>query len=527
MSSFVFSKSDRLFGMHAYWTKQPVGIIEEFIKKNTKVGDTVLDCFCGTGTTGLAASICGRNAILNDLSPICYHISKGYCSSIDDSYDSVVESFISKITDLISPLYKTKCLSCGTLCDIDFTIVGEVDRSLEGAIIHRGAETLPLIQKQLPIPKRDKNLIFDSFEPIEIVYHCKKCKEKRRNIPNFEDCAAFYNDTQCRWYPTNAFFGSESKRNIAKGITTVDKLYSKRNLTALSIIYDEIQRYEEDYRSFLMFAFTSILFNCSLMSVYRHYENTSIRMGTLYVPEVIKDNNVLFSYVRKLKGILKTKKEINPTLSGNVDIYNKDSRNLNLIPNSADYAYIDPPYSDILNYSQLNIVWESWLQNQTNSSNEIIVNNNEGKSIDYYTEGLTSAFKNVFNALKPGSKITVIFHHPKIESWIALQRSLLDAGFSPSNNKVPITLKSESKTSSQITTNKLVQGFLAIEFVKKEKQQTLSSLDQSDYTNLIQQIIAEAHSNGYKSPSDTYDFLMNALINRTLIKDFDPSSLLF
>ncbi len=512
--------------MHAYWTKQPVGIIEEFIKKNTKPGDVVLDCFCGTGTTGLAASICGRNAILNDLSPICYHISKGYCSPVDDSYDPVVKSFTRKISELISPLYKTKCSKCGSSCDIDFTIVGEVDRSADGNIVHRGAETLPLIQGQKPIPKRDRSLTFDSFEPIEIVYHCKKCKEKIRHSPNSEDRAAFFEDKDCRWYPTDSFFGSESKRNIAKGITTVDKLYSKRNLTALSIIYDEIQQYEEKYRSFLMFAFTSILFNCSLMSVYRHYENTSIRMGTLYVPEVIKDNNVLSSYVRKLQGILKTKKEISSELTGKVEIHNKDSRNLVLAPNSANYAYIDPPYSDILNYSQLNIVWESWLQKQTDSSNEIIVNEKEGKSIDYYAEGLTGAFRNVFNALKYGSKITVIFHHPKIESWVALQRSLLDSGFSPSNNDKPITLKSESKTSSQITTKKLVQGFLAIEFVKKEKQQILPSLSESDYMDLIQQIIAEAHAEGYTSPSDTYDFLMNALINRTQIKSFNPSLLL-
>jgi site-specific DNA-methyltransferase (adenine-specific) len=48
-------------------TEKPVGLVEEFILNHTNAGDTVLDCFCGSGTTGVAAVRTGRNYILADL----------------------------------------------------------------------------------------------------------------------------------------------------------------------------------------------------------------------------------------------------------------------------------------------------------------------------------------------------------------------------------------------------------------------------------------------------------------------------
>ena len=44
-------------------TQKPVALIEDLIEKHSNEGDTVLDCFAGSGTTGVAAKNLDRNFI--------------------------------------------------------------------------------------------------------------------------------------------------------------------------------------------------------------------------------------------------------------------------------------------------------------------------------------------------------------------------------------------------------------------------------------------------------------------------------
>ena len=43
----------------------------------------VLDPFCGSGQTGVAAVLAGRRAVLSDLSPAAVHIARGYTARVD------------------------------------------------------------------------------------------------------------------------------------------------------------------------------------------------------------------------------------------------------------------------------------------------------------------------------------------------------------------------------------------------------------------------------------------------------------
>jgi DNA modification methylase len=64
-------KYDPLYKLHSYPTKVPPKAISRYIEHYTNPGDIVLDGFCGTGMTGIAAQTCKhrRYAILSDLSP--------------------------------------------------------------------------------------------------------------------------------------------------------------------------------------------------------------------------------------------------------------------------------------------------------------------------------------------------------------------------------------------------------------------------------------------------------------------------
>jgi site-specific DNA-methyltransferase (adenine-specific) len=52
-----------------YPTQKPLGILERIVRVHSNPGDTVLDFFAGSGTTGVAAVRNGRNCILIDQNP--------------------------------------------------------------------------------------------------------------------------------------------------------------------------------------------------------------------------------------------------------------------------------------------------------------------------------------------------------------------------------------------------------------------------------------------------------------------------
>lgn len=100
-------KTDPIYMAHTYHTKVPHKAIMQYILHYTKPGDLVLDGFCGTGMTGVAAQMCGcpdndfrykieqlnpsvswgaRKAILNDLSPSATFIASNYNAAVD-GYD--------------------------------------------------------------------------------------------------------------------------------------------------------------------------------------------------------------------------------------------------------------------------------------------------------------------------------------------------------------------------------------------------------------------------------------------------------
>lgn len=57
-------------------TIKPLEIIENFIKNSTKEGDTVLDCFMGSGTTGVACRNLNREFIGIEIDENYYRIRK-------------------------------------------------------------------------------------------------------------------------------------------------------------------------------------------------------------------------------------------------------------------------------------------------------------------------------------------------------------------------------------------------------------------------------------------------------------------
>lgn len=53
----------------------PLELAERIIRMFSFVGDTILDPFCGTGTTSVAAAACGRNSIGVEIDPEYFELA--------------------------------------------------------------------------------------------------------------------------------------------------------------------------------------------------------------------------------------------------------------------------------------------------------------------------------------------------------------------------------------------------------------------------------------------------------------------
>jgi 16S rRNA G966 N2-methylase RsmD len=121
-------KNDPIYNAHSYHTKVPPRGIIPYILHYTKPGDLILDPFCGSGMTGVAAQMCAnppanlleqfpelkervgpRLAILNDLSPAACHIAYNYNTSVDvDALRREFERIKAAVQDEFDWLYGTE-----------------------------------------------------------------------------------------------------------------------------------------------------------------------------------------------------------------------------------------------------------------------------------------------------------------------------------------------------------------------------------------------------------------------------------
>ncbi|MBC7329240.1 hypothetical protein H5T88_02665 [bacterium] len=436
-------KNDPIYNAHMYWTKVPPQGIAKLIEHFTSPGDLVLDPFCGSGMTGVAALLTGRNAILIDLCPAATFIAKNYTTPINpEEFKRAVREIEENVREEMDWLYETRCRKCGGKAEIIFTIWSDVyqcpmcetkmrfwDVAVKGDDVLRGWEC-PHCSFELN--KMRARLV--GTEPVEVEYRCEKCGRRRDRVSEFdlERLREIEEREIPYWYPRNEFRGKEPKRNYPRGIYRVDQFFTKRNLWALARLWKEAEEYIGDnyIRDKLLFGLTGVMFGESKINRFRADVSYPLNYlsGTLYVPSLMQERNVLNDYLNK--SLLKISKIHFPTIQSSVIISTQSATNLSQIPNSSiDYCFTDPPYGANINYSELNFVWEAWLGHFTKIDEEAIINPVQRKGLDEYRELMEKSFREIFRVLKPGRFLTLTFHNSKTAVWEAIQTALTNAGF--------------------------------------------------------------------------------------------------
>lgn len=146
-------KYDWLYRAHPYHTKVPHLAIAPSILHYTKPGDLVLDGFCGSGMTGVAAQWCGtapndyrkslaaewkteghkapewgaRRVVLNDLGPAATFIAAGYNLPFDfERFERAALRIVAEVEDEVGWMYETLHTDGTTNGRINYTVWSEV-----------------------------------------------------------------------------------------------------------------------------------------------------------------------------------------------------------------------------------------------------------------------------------------------------------------------------------------------------------------------------------------------------------------
>ena len=455
-------KNNPIYMAHAYHTKVPHPAIMRYILHYTQPGDIVFDGFCGTGMTGVAAQLCGsendvkalkeenaqigvRHGICSDLSPIASLIAATYNLKFDPkAFERKALRILEQVEKELGWMYETEV--DGKKAKINYTIWSDVFvcPSCGNEIVlwdEAVSEDTKTIKENFPCPKcgnicskkcmdKARELLYDSIlcKPISIIKkipvrinYTSNGKRREKQINDFDKLLIERISQFCiKNYNTNKILiGDESSRIKNYGISHIHHFYTKRNYILLYNILEKVKGSTE-----LTTWFTSILLNVSKMYKFRTDRKGSMLYGTLYFPSLNIEYNAINNLKSKIKDFTfdyKIKNSIVSTTS---------ATNLhNLNNNSIDYIFVDPPFGSNLMYSELNSLWEGWINIFTNNSKEAIVNKSQGKSIHDYHKLMSESFFEFYRILKPGKWLTIEFSNTSATVWNSIQNALQGVGF--------------------------------------------------------------------------------------------------
>jgi DNA modification methylase len=509
------TKATAIYNIHSYHQgKKPHDAIRQYIHHYTRPGDLVLDPFCGSGGTALAALMEGRKAIAIDRSPAATFITKNYCTPVDPAaLRRAFESLKRQLQPEMDWLYETRCDRCGGKATTSYTVYSQVfqcPRCLRKVplfdCVEAEARTAAGKPKKIKVcphchqHRHDEEMSTRSQRfgsiPVLVSYLCQnRCTpargERRHNdpVPKKRQFFETYDLGKIQeieskaiphWYPTDKMMNVEDDtkpwgakwRAGTSNFRTVAELFTKQNLWALAAIKEAGRQYDTQINDFVNFALTGICFGLSRMNQYRPQESfpTSIMRGTYYIPQISHIRNVMHHYSNKVDDLIRgyqtiLAEEIN---SGDLVISTQSATSLEGIPSrSIDFIFTDPPYSDQVQYGELNFVWEAWLGFDTHwHDEEIIVNDVRGITESDWAERMRRVMAECYRVLKPGRWLSLCYHDTSEGTWALVQDIMAEVGFVVDRSESALFIDAGQKSYNQLTADKVTKRDLVLNFRK-------------------------------------------------------------
>jgi predicted RNA methylase/DNA-directed RNA polymerase subunit RPC12/RpoP len=520
-------KYDGLYKAHSYHTKVPHLAIVPSILNYTKPGGLVLDGFCGSGMTGVAAQWCGvapsayrheieaefrsagrslpewglRRTILSDLSPAATFIAANYNEHIDiNAFEVAAKAILDDLKAELGWMYETTVSGKGKVL-MEYTVWSEVFvcHGCSGEIVFERVavdrETFK-IYDQIRCPhcgvegrKEEMDLQYESVldpvagvvkqrpkrVPTEIYY--KDGSSLRAKIPDEEDLEVLSRISSIPFpseFPEAVFPDSQMMR-VGRMATTkvnsVSDLFVPRSAQTMAALWRKAtSEPNPETRRFLIFMVEQAIWGLSALNRYQPSQHLNYGGS-----QVNRQLNGVY-YVASMYAECSPWHNLDGKVGRLISAFKKyvgttgasmvstgSASRLQIQDNSIDYVFTDPPFGENIYYADLNFLVESWHGVVTDNQHEAIVDRVRRKDVFDYQSAMERCFSEYYRVLKPGRWMTVVFSNSKAAVWNAIQVSLQRAGFVVAE---VAALDKKSGSFKQVTSTTAVKQDLVISVYK-------------------------------------------------------------
>jgi len=441
----VGGKGSVFYRAHSYHTKVPVEGLTRLIEYYTEPGETVVDPFCGSGQTGVAALLTGRRGVISDLSPAATHISRGYTARLNPVlFRSEVERILERLSGLERTLYHN---DDGR---IEYTVWTDVFRCPDcGLEVRYWDAAVDLeaasVAKEIACPAghgpfRKTQLVWLRSEPV--LENSSLDGSRTRLVREVKGDAAEPRVTRSeisQWFPQTPWDSWREMwraQHAAQGIKTAADFFTDRNLAALAALWDAVSATDDErMREGLRFAFTATVNRASRRYQWHPSRPTNVLSSTMYLASLNYEFNV-FSLFRRKVATIGQLYDATFEAPGSCEVHQGSATDLSwLASGEADYVFTDPPFGSNIYYGDSSFLWEAWLGEMTDLSAEAVVNKRlateRGRStLDGYRDLMTASMCELARVLNPKRWASLQFHNSDDSVWSAIQTAVDDAGFS-------------------------------------------------------------------------------------------------
>jgi hypothetical protein len=441
-----------------------------------------------------------RKAVLVDLCPAATLIAYNYNTPVDvATFEREAKRILREVEEECGWMYETThtdgkskgrinyiawsdvfaCPEC--LGEIVYWSSTAVDREAGsvGSVLH-----CPHCGVQ--VGRRDLERVWDSYfdsvlgetrrspKQVPVIINYSVGRQRYEKEPDEFDCQLNQriSDVElAEWFPTykmmlrDGKWGDEWRKGRHEYISHVHHLYAKRGLIVsakMAAKVDEIN--DVRLRSYLRFWLQSLLLGYTRQNRYLKNAYSQVNRylsGTIYIGALRSEVSPRYAFEGKLRRLVSAFAKLQ--MGQRSTVSTTSSTQLLLPDASIDYIFIDPPFGDNIQYSELNYLWESWLRVLTNPVSEAVISNIQRKGLVEYQALMEKCFTQFYAALKPGRWMTIEFHNSQNRVWNAIQEAVLRAGFMIADVR---TLDKKQGTFKQVTAAGAVKQDLIISAYK-------------------------------------------------------------
>ncbi len=292
-------------------------------------------------------------------------------------------------------------------------------------------------------------------------------------------------------------------------VRTIEQLFSRRQLAQLALLRDLIRQVKDKtIQDHLLLSFSSSLnkFNLTFhytkttgggdSAVFRYYRyRMAPDPGQLVLMEI---------FGTKFKRLLAAKREMLRVVTdadSRAKVVKGTATDLNLIESeTVDYIYADPPYGKKIQYLDLSVMWNAWLDLEVTEADyelEAIEGGEHNKTKDDYKNLISESIREMFRVLKFDRWMSFVFQHQDPAYWHLIVDSAEKAGFEYAGAVRQNNGQTSFKKRQHPFT--VLSGQLIINFRKVRNPKSIMKANLGgDVTDLIHQAIEDiiAHHHG-------------------------------